>query len=375
MQKALPSTSVVSAGGMLLHIGVHKTGTTAIQAALANARPKLGTYGVQYPGTHQAHRSIASSAMNRRLGWRPGGAPDPEPAAWQEFIRDSRSFAGVTVCSSEFFAESDDATAKSIVDAIGVENVHVVITLRNLGKILPSAWQQLLKSGYEVDYAEWLDNAFNAVEPDLHAKSRNFWVRHRHNIVVRRWADLVGPERVTVVVVDDADRSGIYSAFEQLLGIPAGELAAFRDESNNRSMTVPEAQFLRALNIAVGGGKGWKPYSHKQHDGLIKAMTEGRSAPAGELRIETPQWALDRAAELAHTYVAAIRELKVNVIGDLGVLEARLTGPDEIDYSTVDRLPIDAAVASVLGAMSTRQPRNKPRTGFLARTGRKFLRS
>jgi len=104
-------------------------------------------------------------------------------------------------------------------------------------------------------------------------------------------------------------------------------------------------------------------------------MTEGRSAPAGELRIETPQWALDRAAELARTYVAVIRELGVNVIGDLDVLEARLTGPDEIDYSSVDRLPIDAAVASVLGAMSTRPPRNKPRTGFLARTGRKLFRS
>jgi hypothetical protein len=375
MQKASLSTSVVPAGGILLHIGVHKTGTTAIQAALANARPELGTYAVQYPGTRQAHRSIASSAMNRRLGWRTVGAPEPESEAWEEFLRESRSFSGVTVCSSEFFAESDDDTARSIVEAIGVDRVHVVLTLRNLGKILPSAWQQLLKSGYEVDYPDWLDNAFNAAEPELHAKSRNFWIRHRHDIVVRRWAELVGPERVTVVVVDDTDRTGIFSAFEQMLGIPAGKLAAFRDESNNRSMTVPEAQFLRALNIAVGGGKGWKPYSHTQHDGLIKAMTEGRSAPAEEKRIETPQWALDRAAELGHTYVEVIREIGVNVIGDLDVLETRLTGPAAIDYSGVDRLPIDVAVASVLGAMSTRQPRIEARASVLARAKRKLFRS
>ena len=364
--------SVVPAGGILLHIGVHKTGTTAIQAALANARPELGSYGVQYPGTHQAHRAVASSAMNRRLGWRPGGAPDPEKGAWNDFVRDAHSFSGVTVCSSEFFAESDDETARAIVNAICVDRVRVVITLRNLGKILPSAWQQLLKSGYEVDYASWLDNAFNAQEPELHAKSRNFWIRHRHDIVVRRWADLVGAERVTVVVVDDSDRTGIYSAFEQLLGIPAGELAAFRDESNNRSMTVPEAEFLRALNIAVGGGKGWKPYSHKQHDGLIKAMTEGRAAPAGEPRLETPQWALDRAAALAHDYVEVIRELGVNVIGNLDVLEARLSGPERIDYTDIDRLPIDAAVASILGAMSTRTVNAKKKTGLLARARRKL---
>jgi hypothetical protein len=184
------------------------------------------------------------------------------------------------------------------------------------------------------------------------------------------------PERVTVVVVDDSDRMGIYSAFEQLLGIPTGELAAFRDESNNRSMTVPEAQFLRALNIAVGGGKGWKPYSHKQHDGLIKAMTEGRSAPAGELRIETPQWALDRAAELARTYVAVIRELEAS----MSSVTSTFSKPGSLALTRLTtrawiRLPIDAAVASVLGAMSTRPSRNKPRTGFLARTGRKLFRS
>ena len=376
MQPASPHAPVVAPvvapSSILLHIGVHKTGTTAIQAALANARPVLGSYGVQYPGTHQAHRAVASSAMNRRLGWRPGGVPDPEKSAWSDFVRDAHGFSGVTVCSSEFFAESDDDTARAIIEAIGVNRVHVVITLRNLGKILPSAWQQLLKSGYEVDYASWLDNAFNAQEPQLHAKSRNFWVRHRHDTVVRRWAELVGPERVTVVVVDDSDRTGIYLAFEQLLNIAPGELAKFRDESNNRSMTVPEAEFLRALNIAVGGGKGWKPYSHKQHDGLIKAMTDGRAAPAGEPRLETPQWALDRAAALAHEYVEVIRELGVNVIGNLDVLESRLTGPEHIDYTKIDRLPIDAAVASILGAMSTRSGGHGKKSGFLARARRKL---
>ena len=359
-------------GSFLLHIGVHKTGTTAIQAALANARPVLDSYGVKYPGSRQAHRAVASSAMNRRLGWRTGGAPAPDEAAWINFVRDAQQFTGVTVCSSEFFAESDDETAKSIVSAIGIERIHVVITLRNLGKILPSAWQQLLKSGYEIDYASWLDNAFNAQEPQLHAKSRNFWVRHRHDIVVRRWAELVGAERVTVVVVDDSDRGGIYSAFEHLLGMPAGDLAAYRDESNNRSMTVPEAEFLRALNIAVGGGKGWGPYSNKQHDSLIKAITEGRAAPIGEPRIETPQWALDRAADLAHDYVETIRTLGVNVIGDLQVLQARLTGPAAIDYSEVNRLPIDAAVTAILGTLTTHTPAQKPKRGFFSRVRRKL---
>ena len=37
----LPDVPPLPADAVLLHIGVHKTGTTAIQAALAAARPDL----------------------------------------------------------------------------------------------------------------------------------------------------------------------------------------------------------------------------------------------------------------------------------------------------------------------------------------------
>ena len=34
----------------IVHIGPHKTGTTAIQGAFAGARDQLGAYGLHYPG-------------------------------------------------------------------------------------------------------------------------------------------------------------------------------------------------------------------------------------------------------------------------------------------------------------------------------------
>jgi hypothetical protein len=48
-------------GALLLHIGPHKTGTTAIQAALANGRPQLLRHGVVTRG--------ASASTMRQL-WR-----------------------------------------------------------------------------------------------------------------------------------------------------------------------------------------------------------------------------------------------------------------------------------------------------------------
>lgn len=345
-------------GGMALHIGVHKTGTTAIQAAFANSRPALGQWHLRYPGTQQAHRLVASSAMNRRLGWRVGGSPAPDPELWQRFVTEAHAFNGVTVCSSEFFAEASDDVAQGIVERVGADRLHVILTLRNLGRILPSAWQQILKSGYETAYEPWLRQIFAAtvVEP----KPQTFWNRHRHDQVVTRWANLVGKDHMTVVVVDDGQPDEIYSNFERLLNLPLTTLSNNRLDSPNRSMTLAEAEFLRKLNVAVGGGAGWKPYGNQVHDALIKGMIETRTPGQHEARMQTPQWALDRAAELGATYVEVIRASGVNVVGDLNLLSHRLQGPDDIDPAGSSEMPIEAAITALLSALDVAGRKPEP---------------
>ncbi len=353
------NASPVNPGGILLHIGVHKTGTTTIQDAFARNRNELPLLGVSYPGTGQAHRNIASSAMQRPLGWRTGGAHLPDPKLWDDFVDEARTFNGITVCSSEFFAEANDDIAERIIDHIGIQNVHVVITLRNFAKILPSAWQQILKSGYENGYVHWLEDVLGTEV--LEPKSQVFWNRHRHDEVVTRWTNIVGSDRVTVVVVDESDRLSIYRDFESLTGLPAGTLLKNRSTSLNRSLTLAEAELLRRVNTAVGGGKGWKPYSDDAHDGLVKGIVEGRTPGGDEPKIQTPQWALDRAAELAVIYVAAIRASGANVMGDLDRLSAHLTGPEHVSDTDVADLPIDAAVAAILGALGDGSVKQEPR--------------
>ena len=355
---------------MVLHIGVHKTGTTAIQAALANSRSVLDTWGVQYRGDGQAHRLIASSAMGRGLGWRVAGAAPPDPRAWTEFVREAHAYTGITVCSSEFFAESSTETAQQIVDQIGADRVHVIVTLRNFARILPSAWQQILKSGYETAYIPWLTHVLTATE--LEPKAESFWIRQSHDVVVSRWSQIAGPEHMTVVVVDDADRDGIYRNFEHLLGLPDDTLLKHRDPAPNRSMTLAEAELLRQINIALGGGKGWRPYTDQVHDGLIKAMIERRVPAADEARMQTPQWALDRAAEIARTYVDAIKASGVHVVGDLNVLAEHLKGPESVDQTPPTSIPISAAMTAMLGALDGSRP--APPLSTAARVKRRVRR-
>jgi hypothetical protein len=364
-----PADALVPRGSLALHIGVHKTGTTAVQSALAARRDELRAHGVDYPGTLMAHRTVASSAMGRPLGFRTDGARPPRRGLWEKTLKDAEAFDGTTLISSEFFAEADDDVCRRMVSDVGVDRLQVIITLRNLARILPSAWQQNLKSGFRTQYEDWL--RFILIDEEG-SKGTTFWRRHRHDRVVRRWAEVAGADRVTVVVVDERDRDGIYRAFETLLGLPSGLLSPSESTSANRSFSAAEAEFFRRLNLAVADAGGWARFRNVAHDGLEKSLVEGRVADPDEPRLQTPQWALDRAADLAATFVEEIRASGVRVIGDLDVLSQRLSGP-EGGPIVPEEMPIDAAVAALLGVLESAAQSNQSSRRALTRA-RSLLR-
>ncbi|MDP2013548.1 MAG: hypothetical protein Q8L05_04920, partial [Actinomycetota bacterium] len=82
-----------------------------------------------------------------------------------------------------------------------------------------------------------------------------------------------------------------------------------------------------------------------------KGMIERRRPAQLESRMLTPQWALDRAADLASTYVEAIRDSGVHVVGNLDVLSQRYQAPPTISDAEPTSMPISAAISAILGAM------------------------
>lgn len=357
---------------MVLHIGVHKTGTTAVQTALANSRDILGTWNVRYPGRLMAHREVASSVMERPLGWRTDGAKPPKSGLWSQTVAEAHDFRGTTVISSEFFAESSVEVVDRIVGDVGADRLEVVVTLRNLGRILPSAWQQNLKSGFETPYLPWIRRML--FQDDDATRNTIFWRRHRHDELVERWVAAVGAERVTVVVVDDRVREGIFHHFEDLLDLPRDTLFDRRGEVSNRSMTLAEAAFLRRLNVAVGGAAGWRAYPNRVQALMVKGLVEGRSPLPDEARLSTPQWALDRAAEIADEMVTRIEATGVRILGDPAVLRERMTGPEETTDDSVD-LPVDAAISALMGALdASREEAAAPGPRAVAQRARDWWR-
>jgi len=349
-------------GSRLLHIGPHKTGTTAIQGALHLSRERLAAEGVVYPGRGRQPLwpVLAVTGQPALLG-----GPRPEISYWDSLVRDVRAAGDQrVVLSSEFFAEADDATARRVIADLGGARVHVVVTLRSLARILPSQWQQYLQNGFHFRYLEWLEGILS--EPPQ-TPTPGFWRRHRHDALVARWAAENGPENLTVIVLDESDRLMLLRVFESMLGLPAGFLVP-EERAVNRSLTAAEAELVRLLN-AEFSRRGWphRDYARFMRYGAVEHMKDARRPSADEPKIATPAWALARAAEISGEMAGRIDALGVNIVGDISSLgklpadgsgpapggpDLAADGPDPAarEAAATARVPVEAAVRATIGA-------------------------
>lgn len=360
-------------GTVLLHIGPHKTGTTTVQAAFHQNRAAAAGQGVLYPG-RTGHPMIGAmaAATGKALATNTleGGR-----AQWQGILDEVHAAPGSrAVVSSEFLSEAPADRIAGIVDGLGRDRVQVVITLRPLVRILASQWQQYMQNrpalnySDELDYDGWLHQMLD--EPGASAFTPSFWQRHAHDRLVETWVREVGADRVTVVTVDERDRRGLLDAFEALTGLEAGTLEP-RQLTANRSLTLPEVEMLRAFNTGYLA-HGWElaDYTRLMRFGALRHLQERTPAP-GEPKLLTPNWAVERSAELGRDAAARIADLGVRVVGDLGLLgdvgvakgvgtnPVRVTVPHEVTARTVaglvaefDRLPVDGG--PVTGALGDR---------------------
>ena len=310
-----PADLTLPEGTRLVHIGPPKTGTTSLQGAFHRARGSLLDQGVRYAGRAR-HSRYAVYAALRRPAYRHLAAPPP-PARWQALVEEiEQAPEARVILSSEILTDGDLAAVERVVRDLDPRRVHVVVTLRPLARILASQWQQEVRGGQRAAYDRWLADVFEGRS----RTARHFWHRHRHDRLIARWADQVGTDRVTVVVVDDRDHGMILRAFEGLLGLREGTLVEERDGAN-RSMSFPEVEAVRAFNV-VAHALPVGPALRHRLSRLVRRLAVLPDADPREPRLETPQWANDRAVEVASEMVAAIAASGVRVIGDLESLAA-----------------------------------------------------
>ena len=331
-------------GSLILHIGPPKTGTTALQAAFHASRREAEAQGVHYAGRGRHAMTAVLAGTGRPSPWSPARGVDRGP--WNRLLGEiRRSRADRVLLSSEFFAEIDAPAIRRVIDDLDPGRVRIVVTLRPLARILPSQWQQYVQNQLTLSFDDWLHAMLDG---DPTTVTPSFWRRHRHDEVIGRWADVVGRDRLTVVVLDDAVRDQVLHVFEGLAGLRAGTLQADHD-LDNRSLTLPEAELIRSFNEAYRA-ESLSPtlYQHVMRFGAALHL-HGRQPAADEAPVVLPAWSLAPVAATARSIVDGIAALGVPVIGDLELLAAvPAAGPPSTPRVEV---PADVGARAALGVL------------------------
>src|SRR4051794_18629990 len=122
-----------------LHVGLPKTGTSSIQAALDARVESLAGSGVLYPGgRHRAHRLAAYDLLGQRV---PGDDADRVAGAFNGIVNEMAEYTGRSiVVSVEQLGLARPRHVRKLVRSLGHHRVHVVIGVRDMARTVVSAW-------------------------------------------------------------------------------------------------------------------------------------------------------------------------------------------------------------------------------------------
>lgn len=254
---AIPSRVVV-------HIGTQKSGSTYLQQVVVALRAPLREAGWCYPlgwmGRHVAinQERPTYGAVPGGYSWVPAGRSATLAGAWRTLCAEVAAHPGPVLISAEALAtlRTTDA-AVVLADLAGTcppgTPLEVVITARDLGRIMPSAWQQHVRNGRGETYAGYLQRL---IDERRHADCdgdvvAGFWRAYRIAGLAQRWAGIAQVSAVRLVTVPRRGDSAVlwhrFAAAVGLAGIAAEPPVIGRDAANI-GITAPEAFALAAVS-------------------------------------------------------------------------------------------------------------------------------
>jgi hypothetical protein len=352
-------------GAILLHVGPFKTGSTAIQQSLFDQRHVLAEHGVLYPDKWRRLFREGHSLMR----WAPKGIAVPPESVWDDFAERLRARTDVRVCLSteDFGRISDPARIQKLVADLGADRLHVLAVARAYHRLLPSHWQERVKSTERLTYDAWLHQVLEG--DDSQNAHRSFWSSHDIERMAGRWLKALPPDRFTVVVSDDSDRLLLSRVFEGLLDVPPGTLAP--RGSANASLSANAAEVVRRVNDLLADGELTDSDRRAMvRFGLVRGL-QGAGRGAGDVSMPPlPAWARPLVAERSASRAAALGTLGIRVVGDPQALLPPADAGPEIPVVAPETISVEAAAAGLIGVLEAAERERRARRRDRARAAR-----
>ena len=336
-----------------LHIGAMKTGTTYLQQVMAQNKKALAEAGVCFPGETWADQVRAAHDV---LGHhRDRGVRQRATGAWADAVGEMLAHEGAaSVLSVEFLSFADTRAARRVVRSLGTADVHVVLTVRDTGEVLPGLWQTHCANGGTVSWPTFAAGARRGAvggpaAPLLGQGARLF--RRALDIprMLEVWASVVPPERLHVVTVPPAGspKETLWERFAGVVGVDPA-VAVSPPRSHNPSLGYASADLMRRLNAALGRLPR-SAYNPTLKHYLAEEVLAARAGEEDRARLDV------RGLELAQRWNrrtrAALEAAAVHVVGDLEDLPTttpQVPPPEQVAApETADLL--DAATAALSG--------------------------
>jgi len=327
-----------------LHIGLPKSGTSYLQSTLWESQRQLADKGVLVPGDRRVSQHRAAWDL---MGRRPRGADQPRVVgAWPALVDEVLAWRGTSaLISEEFLAFARPGQVRKAVRAFAPRRVHVVVTVRDLARVLVGDWQQQMGKGHAWSWEEYAA-AIRDPEDGPASAGVAFWLRQDVVRVIDTWEAEVPHERVHVVTVPPAGSPPelLLERFAAATGLDPAWLTR-GDYRSNVSVGVAEAEVLRRLNASLGDRLNERQYTRVVATGVRPALQD-RPHP---LRMTLPEDHFGWVSKRSIAMVDELRRRDPHVLGDLDDLLPR----PSVGGVRPDAVQPDELAEAAMAALST----------------------
>jgi hypothetical protein len=322
-----------------LHVGTMKSGTTYLQQLFDLNKDRLADQEILWQGATRNRDAMLAFLGSRRSN-------RPPERRWQGFSRRVRRYPGDVLISCEIMAPWKHKATQRLRDELGDADVRLLVTARDLTKVVPSHWQETVKNGATLAWKEWIGRVCQG--PEATDSGVRFWRGQYLPEVLDAWSTIATPGQVYVVTAPQhaVGPEVLWTRFAAALENPPA--AVEQPTRSNPSLGAVSAELMRRMNARLTS-LGIPYYSGVFKRELAKQILVKHAKE--EPRIGLSRHEHEQIRGIAETMVAQVRQSGATVIGDLADLvpgDWAGTGAADPGESTDAEL-LDAAILGLVG--------------------------
>ena len=339
---------------LIIYAGFHKTGTTSVQVALGGAAVALKAAGITYPSGYGKYAQHSLAKIR---------ASNPESKRFRAIKRLTQKHDTVLL-ASEFFSELSAASLGALKDALGPKvQVEAVFSYRRLELIVPSQYQQLIRTGYQEDLSTFSRAILE--HDNSHHEAKLFWRRHDTPRILSDWAAAFGAQNIHLVNIDQSDPALLSRWFETHLGLAPETLNSSAEVRMNRSLDMEEIELVKAIRSLLTPdrvAKEWKPIFM---DKIIAAITARTSTNPNPPKLTLESEFLGKFQKIATEAQDHIRQLGIKIHGPM-------LGPENNSKQASRPAPTTIHIETVARAMAAVRPEHHLRQASVREMAREI---